>query len=196
MKESTFDFLTSFPVFVAFIVTRSPRSYRTPSCCLTRAVDFRTQLRSEIMAHKFVIRPSLAFQSIYRCKQPIKFCKQIVIRSVQTQTVEDVPAKSFNDIPGPKGLPVIGTFIDYVRDQGQGVRGYTRMHVMQQLRVQQYGEIYREKILNHETVTISNPDDVEFLFRNEGKYPVREPVFPLWMKYKEERNQEHGVFSL
>jgi len=70
------------------------------------------------------------------------------------------------------------------------------MHVMQQLRVQQYGEIYREKILNHETVTISNPDDVEFLFRNEGKYPVREPEFPLWTKYKEEKNQGHGVASM
>ena len=109
---------------------------------------------------------------------------------MQTQTVEDVPAKSLNEIPGPKGLPLIGTLIDYVRDQG-----YTRMHVMQQLRVQQYGEIYREKILNHETVTISNPDDVEFLFRNEGKYPVREPEFPLWTKYKEEKNQGHGVAS-
>ena len=129
---------------------------------LTEAVVIRTLLRSrrsKIMAHKFVIRPSLAFQNTYGCKQPIKFCKQIVMRSVQMQTVEAVPAKSFNEIPGPQGLPVIGTLIDYVRYQGQGVRGYTRMHVMQQLRVQQYGEIYREKILNHETVTISIPED-------------------------------------
>ena len=56
-----------------------------------------------------------------------------------------VVLKSCNEIPGPKDLLVIGTLTDYVREQGQGVRGYTRMHVMQQLRVQQHGEIYREK---------------------------------------------------
>ena len=151
------------------------------------------------MAFKFAMRPSLAFQSIFRCKQPLQGGKQILIRSAQTQVVEDIGVKRvkpFKEVPGPKGLPFIGTLFDYVRDQGQGVRGYTRMHVMQQHRIQQYGPIYREKIMNYETVTISNPDDVQFLFRNEGKYPTREPLFPLWMKYKEERQQAHGVFSL
>ena len=56
-----------------------------------------------------------------------------------------VVLKSCNEIPGPKDLLVKGILTDYVREQGQGVRGYTRMHVMQQLRVQQHGEIYREK---------------------------------------------------
>ena len=148
------------------------------------------------MAFKIAIRPSLAFQSIYRCKQPLQVGKQILIRSAQTQAVEDIEVKSFNEVPGPKGLLVIGTLLDYVRDQGQGARGYTRMHVMQQRRIQQYGPIYREKIMNYETVTIANPDDVQFLFRNEGRYPTREPLLPIWMKYKEERQQAHGVFSL
>ena len=148
------------------------------------------------MYSRFAIRPTVAFQRIYKRKEPLKLCRQLPIRSAQTQAVEYVQEKPFNEIPGPKGLPVIGTLLDYVRDQGQGVRGFSRMHVMQQQRVQQYGDIFREKIMNYGTVTISNPDDLQFLFRNEGKYPTREPLFPLWMKYKEDRNQAEGVLSL
>ena len=71
-----------------------------------------------------------------------------------------MPAKSFDEIPGPKGLPLIGTFLDYTKDLGGGVRGYQRMHEMQQQRVQQYGPIYREKIFDRQMVTISNPGPV------------------------------------
>ena len=144
------------------------------------------------MAFKFAIRPFLAFRGLQTCNQPLGIGRQTLIRLQQTQAaVENVDAKSYDQIPGPKGLPVVGTVLDYVRG-----KGYTRMQEIQHERVKKYGEIYREKIMDFETVTISNPDDVQYLFRNEGKYPQREPHFPLWMKYKEDRNQAHGVFSL
>lgn len=149
------------------------------------------------MAFRYAVRPYAAFHNIYKYKDPLKFCTPILKRSAQTQAADqNVEVKSFHEIPGPKGLPLIGSLLDYSRDLGQGVRGYQRMHVLQQQRVQQYGKIYREKILNHETVTISDPDDVEFLFRNEGKYPKREPPFPMWIKYKEDRDRVHGVGNL
>ena len=148
------------------------------------------------MAFKFATRPPLSLQNFYKNKPSLKASKYFKFRSAQTQAVEGIAAKPFKEIPGPKGLPIIGTLLDYVRDQGEGIRGYKRMHVMQQQRIQQFGSIYREKIVDFETVAISNPDDVQLLFRNEGKYPTREPIFPLWMKYKEERKQAHGVFSL
>ena len=132
-----------------------------------------------IMASWLAVHPSRAFRSVYKGKQPLKIWKQIVLCSGHTQTVQETSAKSFDEMPGPKGLPLIGTFLDYTKDLGGGVRGYQRMHEMQQQRAQQYGPIFREKIFDRQTVTISNPNDVEYLFRNEGKWPRREPAFPL-----------------
>ena len=150
------------------------------------------------MAFKFAVRPPFSLQFFHKRKLPlcIQAGKCLLFHSMHTQAAQGIAAKPFKEIPGPKGLPIIGTLLDYVRDQGEGIRGYKRMHVMQQQRIQQFGSIYREKIVNYETVAISNPDDVQFLFRNEGKHPTRQPVFPLWMKYKEEREQPLGLFNL
>ena len=148
------------------------------------------------MASWLSVQPSRAFRSVYKGKQPLNLWNQTLLCSAHTQAVQETSAKSFDEMPGPKGLPLIGTFLDYTKDLGGGVRGYQRMHEMQQKRVQQYGPIFREKIFDRQTVTISNPDDVEYLFRNEGKWPRRDPPFPLWEKYKEDRDQVQGVGSL
>ena len=143
------------------------------------------------MAFKFAIRPSLTFRGLQKYKKSGRVGQHSLIRLQQTQAAENMEVKPYKEIPGPKGLPFVGTLFDYVRD-----KGHTRIHQIQQDRAQQYGEIYREKILNYDTVTISDRDDIQYLFRNEGKYPQREPLFPIWMKYKEDRKQAHGVFSL
>ena len=141
------------------------------------------------MACRIAAQPSRAFRSVYKGKKPSNLWKQIVLCSAHTQIVQEIPAKSFDEMPGPKGLPLIGTLLDYSKDLGGGMRGYQRMHEMQQQRAQQYGPIFREKIFNRQTVTISNPNDVEYLFRNEGKWPRRDPPFPLWEKYTQDRDR-------
>ncbi|KAK2559629.1 Cytochrome P450 10 [Acropora cervicornis] len=140
-----------------------------------------------IMACRIAAQPSRAFRSVYKGKKPSNLWKQIVLCSAHTQI--EIPAKSFDEMPGPKGLPLIGTLLDYSKDLGGGMRGYQRMHEIQQQRAQQYGPIFREKIFNRQTVTISNPNDVEYLFRNEGKWPRRDPPFPLWEKYTQDRDR-------
>ena len=153
-------------------------------------------MQAMIMASWFAVQPSRALRSVYKGQLPLNLWKQIVYRSAHKQIVQEISAKSFDEMPGPRGLPLIGTFLDYTKDLGGGVRGYQRMHEIQQQRVQQYGPIYTEKIFDRQTVTISNPDDVEYLFRNEGKWPQREPPFPLWEKYKQDRDRVSGVGSL
>lgn len=152
-------------------------------------------MQDVIMASWFAVQPLRALRSVYKGKQPLNLWKQIVFRSAHKQIVQEISGKSFDEMPGPRGLPLIGT-LDYTKDLGGGMRGYQRMHEIQQQRVQQYGPIYREKIFDRQTVTISNPDDVEYLFRNEGKWPQREPPVPLWKKYKQDRNRVPGVSSL
>ena len=125
------------------------------------------------MACGLAVQASRAFKIVYT-EQPL-----IVLRSAHTQIVREIPAKSFDEIPGPKGLPLLGTFLDYTKDLGGGVRGYQRMHEMQQQRVQQYGPVYREKIFDRQMVTISIRSDGEHLFRNKGKGSQRDPPFPL-----------------
>jgi len=102
-----------------------------------------------VMAFKFAVRPPFSFQFFYKRNLPVRIQagKCLLFRFMQAQATEGIPAKPFKEIPGPKGLPIIGTLLDYVRDQGEGVSGYKRMHVMQQQRIQQFGSIYREKIV-------------------------------------------------
>ena len=99
--------------------------------------------------------------------------------------------KSLDEIPGPKGLPFIGTTLDYYRNGG-----VSRFHEIDVQRKETYGPIYREKLGGIDSVVIFDPEDVERVFRYEGKYPRRESALPIWKKYKEEKQQKEGVFSL
>jgi hypothetical protein len=70
-------------------------------------------------------------------------------------------------------------------------------HVKQQIRVRntrkEYGPIYRERRGHYKTVFVFDPDVVQQVFRNEGKYPAREPDLPMWSKHKKDRGQSEGV---
>ena len=148
------------------------------------------QLRK--MASRLGPSRSSALLWLQKSRQSRGVGKQILIRSKETQAVRDVPELNpYAKIPGPRGLPVIGTLLEYARDGG-----YKRWHEIQQERCREFGSIYREDIMSFKTVTISDPDDIENLFRHEGKYPTREPQLPIWMQYKKERKQAHGVSSL
>ena len=76
--------------------------------------------------------------------------------------------KPYEDIPGPKGYPFIGTALDYRNDK------YTMSRVIKR-RLDKYGSIYRETIFPGlpEQVMIFDPKDIETVFRADGEWPSR-----------------------
>ena len=79
-----------------------------------------------------------------------------------------VVPKPFQEIPGPKGWPLIGTSLDYRNDK------FTVFNVIQK-RLDQYGPIYREKVFPGmpERVIIVEPDDIATVFRSDSEWPNR-----------------------
>ncbi|XP_066267323.1 probable cytochrome P450 49a1 [Branchiostoma lanceolatum] len=105
----------------------------------------------------------------------------------------EAAARPFDEIPGPKGLPLIGTAWDYT-PFGQfplktNLRGSFRE------RTKTYGSIYREKIGPMDLVVISDPKEIGKVFRNEGRYPERLPLMSVKI-YRELKKLPLGVAIL
>ncbi|XP_019623431.1 PREDICTED: LOW QUALITY PROTEIN: probable cytochrome P450 49a1 [Branchiostoma belcheri] len=104
-------------------------------------------------------------------------------------------ARPFEEIPGPKGspLPVIGTALDY-SPFGQFPMKTKLMESFKE-RTKTYGNIYREKIGPMDLVVISDPKEIERLFRNEGRYPERQPLLSVEI-YRELKKLPAGIVNL
>lgn len=81
--------------------------------------------------------------------------------------------KAVKDIPGPRGLPVLGSSLDYLKLK-------EKAHLLFFDRVKEYGSIYKEKMFSGMPyiVTVTDSTDIETVFRSDGKYPDR-PDMPL-----------------
>ena len=79
--------------------------------------------------------------------------------------------KSMREIPGPTGLPLLGTTLDYLRLKDKA-------HTLFFDRAKKYGNIYKEKLFTGmpTVVNICDPADIEVLFRADGKYPNRNEI--------------------
>ena len=104
------------------------------------------------------------------------------------------PCKPFHKIPGPRGLPFIGTGLECV--------WYTRfgegLSIMNE-RVKQYGKISKEKMFcgQPEMITISDPKDVETVFRADGKFPNRPDLVVglSELRHQLEMDNSHTIVS-
>ncbi|KAL4234721.1 hypothetical protein ACF0H5_006363 [Mactra antiquata] len=104
-----------------------------------------------------------------------------------TETTET--RKTINDLPGPDGLPIIGTALEYFRKPNRG-----QMHEVQRRFHAKYGRIFKEKLGPVTNLSIADPKLVEEIFRHEGKYPNR-PPYEAWTLYKDMRNRSRGILS-
>lgn len=103
--------------------------------------------------------------------------------------IEMAQAKPMDQIPGPKGLPVVGTLFELARNDGWG---FKNLFTVTERRRKQYGPIYKEKIGNFNIIVVSDADDAEKVLRAEGTYPDRSPIVPL-VEYRKKRNLSMGV---
>uniref|UniRef100_A0A0A9Z7K2 Cytochrome P450 302a1, mitochondrial n=1 Tax=Lygus hesperus TaxID=30085 RepID=A0A0A9Z7K2_LYGHE len=81
-------------------------------------------------------------------------------------------ARSFDDIPGPKCVPMIGTawkYLPFIGDYDMG-----RLHVTNEKKYKEFGPIVREEVVPGVfIVSVFTPEDIEKVYKAEGKYPAR-----------------------
>ncbi|XP_006812664.1 putative cytochrome P450 301a1, mitochondrial [Saccoglossus kowalevskii] len=85
-------------------------------------------------------------------------------------------AKPFNEIPGPRSIPVLGTSYEYLPF------GPYSLHALQDAlldKYRKYGNIWRETFASIPAVNIILPDDIETLFKSDGSTPIRLAIEPL-----------------
>ncbi|XP_065341570.1 cytochrome P450 302a1, mitochondrial [Cloeon dipterum] len=81
--------------------------------------------------------------------------------------------RPFQDMPGPRSFPIIGTLYKYFPVIGD--YQFERLHRNGEKKLAQYGKIVREEIVKGTNlVWLFDPVDIETLFRHgEGKHPQR-----------------------
>lgn len=107
------------------------------------------------------------------------------------QQKELLDAKPFHEIPGPKGLPLIGSVIDLLKNN----RYYQKkLHSYFQMNAKKYGPIFKIKLVNNYLVFIYKPEDLAVVLQAEGKYPSRGSTIP-WIEYRKQRMKKNGLLT-
>ncbi|XP_046585181.1 cytochrome P450 27C1-like [Haliotis rubra] len=104
-------------------------------------------------------------------------------------SLTDASPRSFEDLPGPTGLPVVGTLPEYFRKANKG-----QMHEVQRRTHKKYGKIFKEPFGPVTNLSVADPSLVEEILRSEGKYPFR-PPYQSWQLYNEMRNKKGGIMT-
>lgn len=102
--------------------------------------------------------------------------------------------KSFYSIPGPKSLPVVGTLHNYFPVMGK--YKFDELHHNGLKKFKEYGSVIREEIVpGVNIVWLFDPNDIEVMFRSEGKYPQRRSHLAL-QKFRLDRPNVYNTGGL
>ena len=116
--------------------------------------------------------------------------------SASSESVAESPATlSFDEIPGPRGLPLIGNVWRYLPVIGEFQ--LEKLDDIGRILNARFGPIVREHVFgNLNIVHLFDPVDMEVMFRNEGRYPERRSHRALG-KYRTDRKDLYssgGIF--
>ncbi|XP_018371856.1 PREDICTED: cytochrome P450 302a1, mitochondrial-like [Trachymyrmex cornetzi] len=103
--------------------------------------------------------------------------------------------KPFENIPGPRALPVIGTLYKYVPFIGE--YNFTKLHTNGLLKLKRYGPLVREEIVPGQPVVwVFRPEDIAEIFKAEtGLHPKRRSHLAL-LKYRKDRSNVYNSGGL
>ncbi|XP_067656061.1 probable cytochrome P450 12a5, mitochondrial [Haliotis asinina] len=111
----------------------------------------------------------------------------------QTETSSFSSALPFDQIPGPRSLPVIGT--RWMHMPGGPLHSMSFYEKICKLR-SMFGDIIREEVVpGFFLLHLYKPEDYETVYRNDGKYPVRNSFFMLRRYNKKYNNGIHGIID-
>lgn len=114
---------------------------------------------------------------------------------VQVSSAEDrhyLNAKPFHEIPGPKGLPFLGTLLEYRKGPFQKFN-IDRFQDAIRSRYEEYGDIMKETIAGATVVHLFNPDYIRTVFQTEGKIPHIAPLLETTQRYRKEKGMSPGL---
>lgn len=94
--------------------------------------------------------------------------------------------KEFEDLPGPSLLKNLYYYF---------LRGYLlHTHELQLIYKKMYGPLWRSEIGKYKMVNIADPEVLQRLVRQEGKYPMRNKE-DVWKAHRDKRKLAYGPFT-
>uniref|UniRef100_A0AC34FC64 Cytochrome P450 n=1 Tax=Panagrolaimus sp. ES5 TaxID=591445 RepID=A0AC34FC64_9BILA len=101
--------------------------------------------------------------------------------------------RSFDQIPGPKGVPFLGTLPNYRKRES--VENYANILLKM---YETYGPLVKENIGwgRGSVVHVFDPNDSKIIFQNEGKIPYITPLQETTQMYREMKGMNPGLGNL
>ena len=87
-------------------------------------------------------------------------------------------AQLFSEMPGRKGLPYIGTLMEYIGPMRKEGSGFHKLFKVMKSRSEIYGPLYKKHIRDRLFFVISDPVESKVV-RADDKYPNRPEIDPL-----------------
>ncbi|KAG5306600.1 CP302 protein, partial [Acromyrmex insinuator] len=122
-----------------------------------------------------------------------KLCARVC--SNNPYQIDSAKPKPFENIPGPRSLPVIGTLYKYVPFIGE--YNFTKLHANGLLKLKRYGPLVREEIVPGQPIVwVFRPEDIAEIFKAEtGLHPKRRSHLAL-LKYRKDRTNVYNSGGL
>ncbi|XP_060843094.1 cytochrome P450 302a1, mitochondrial-like isoform X1 [Rhopalosiphum padi] len=131
----------------------------------------------------------------YNIMRRVNHCnKSTLFQILRFLSTETKNVKEFNEIPGPLSLPLVGTLYQYLPVFGK--YKFDRLHYNGLAKLRQYGPVVREDIVPGVSIVwIFKPEDIETLYRKEGRYPERRSHLAL-QKYRLSKPEVYNTGGL